>query len=100
MQTIKEILEGDSNEVVQDETFLRVPCDTVSIEEGEEIAAKLFRVLTARGDGYGLSANQIGIQKRACVLNVKTPIYLINPKIIDASGSLIYYESCLSFPGK
>ena len=100
MASMKEILESDNNNVIQDESFLRVPCDTVSIEDGEEIASKLFRVMTARNDGFGLSANQIGIQKRVCVMNVKSPIYLINPKIVEASGKLVYYESCLSFPGK
>ena len=98
--TEKEILESDNIGIVQDEAFLRVPCEKTTIEEGEEIAARLFRVLSDRGDGYGLAANQIGIQKQVCVFNVKEPVYLINPRIVEASGDLIYYESCLSFPGK
>lgn len=100
MQTIKEILESNSTDIVQDKTFLRVPCEKTTIEEGEEIAARLFRVLTDRGDGFGLAANQIGIQKQVCVLNVKEPLYLINPRIVEAEGDLIYYERCLSFPEK
>lgn len=100
MKTQKEILESDSLEVIQDETFLRVPCEKATIEEGEEIAARLFRIMTDRGDGFGLAANQIGIQKQVCAFNVKEPIYLINPRIVEASGDLIYYESCLSFPGE
>lgn len=100
MQTIKEILESDSTDIVQDETFLRVPCEKTTIEEGEEIAAKLFRVMTDRGDGYGLAANQIGIQKQVFVINVKKPQYFINPRIVEAEGEVYYFESCLSFPGK
>jgi len=98
--TEKEIIESNSTDIVQDKEFLEVPCEETTIENGEEIANKLFRVLTDRNDGYGLAANQIGIQKQVCVINVKEPIYLINPKIVEASGSLIYYESCLSFPGE
>ena len=100
MKTIKEILESDNTDIVQDRKFLEVPCKESSLIEGEEIAAKLFRVLSDRGDGYGLAANQIGIQSRVCVINVKSPIYLVNPRIIESSGDLIYYESCLSFPNK
>jgi len=66
----------------------------------KEIANKLFRVLTDRNDGYGLAANQIGIQKQVCVVNVKKPYYFINPRIVEAEGELYYYESCLSFPNQ
>ena len=98
--TEKEILESNSTDIVQDETFLRVPCEKTTIEEGEEIAAKLFRVMTDRGDGYGLAANQIGIQKQVFVINVKKPQYFINPRIVEAEGEVYYFESCLSFPGQ
>lgn len=99
-KTIKEILESDSLDIVQDEEFLRVPCEKTTIEEGEQIANKLFRVMTARKDGYGLAANQIGIQKQVFAINVKKPYYFINPRIVDAEGELYYFESCLSFPHK
>lgn len=98
--TEKEILKSDSTDIVQDEAFLRVPCEKVTIEEGEEIAARLFRVMTDRGDGYGLAANQIGIQKQVFVINVKEPQYFINPRIIEAKGEVYYFERCLSFPGQ
>ena len=96
--TENEILQGDGIDIVKDKSLLRIPCEKTTKENGEEIASKLFRVLTDRGDGYGLAANQIGIQKRVCVINVRHPLYLINPEIVDASGELIYFESCLSFP--
>src|SRR3989304_850299 len=97
---IKSIIDNDSIKIIQDISFLKVPCEKATIADGEEIAAKLFRVLSARGDGYGLAANQIGIQRQVCVINVKKPIYLINPRIVESEGLLIYYESCLSFPEK
>ena len=35
--------------------------------------------------GIGLSANQLGLDVRACIINVKDPLVLINPKIVDYS---------------
>ena len=48
--------------------------------------------------GIGLSAVQLGIYKSACVVNVKEPIFLVNPEIVDAQGNTKYVEGCLSFP--
>ena len=81
---------------------LNKPCLPVSsIEEGEEIAAKLLNELTNSKNGVGLAANQIGIQKRVCVVNVKEPVVLINPKIVDKSEeTFVFPEGCLSFPNK
>ena len=61
---------------------LNQPCEPCSsVNEGEEIAAKLIKELTISKNGIGLAANQIGIQKRVCVINVKEePVVLINPK--------------------
>jgi len=75
------------------------PCK--SVEEGEEIGAKLLNELTKSQSGIGLAANQIGINKRVCVLNVKEPVVLINPKIIEHSEEkFAFIEGCLSFPNK
>ena len=81
---------------------LNKPCTSVSsIEEGEKIAAKLLNELTNSKNGVGLAANQIGIQKRVCVINVKEPVVLINPKIVDKSEeTFVFPEGCLSFPNK
>ncbi len=79
---------------------LREVCEEVSsLFEGEDIGIKLIKEL---GDkGIGLAANQIGINKRVCVINVKEPIVFINPKIIKLDGEqIIYPEACLSFPNK
>ena len=74
-------------------------CEEVStLQEGEDLAVKLFEEL---GDkGIGLAANQIGINKRVCVINVKEPIAFINPEIVKLEGSVLFPESCLSFPKK
>ena len=70
----------------------------VSIEEGRTIATELFQILNKRQDGIGLAANQVGIDAQVAVVNVREPVVLINPKIIDRSDEISYYEGCLSFP--
>ena len=70
----------------------------VSVEEGRTIATELFQILNKRGDGIGVAANQVGIDAQVAVVNVREPVVLINPKIIDKSDEISYYEGCLSFP--
>ena len=72
----------------------------VSLEEGLEIARELLEILTERKDGIGLAANQVGIDASVAVVNVREPIILINPKVLEVSEEIPYYEGCLSFKGK
>jgi len=52
-------------------------------------------------EGVGLAAPQVGILKRIVVIDVgEGPVKLINPEIIEMSGSCIDYEGCLSIPGE
>ena len=72
--------------IVTDKNKLTTPCEIVSLEEGEEIAIRLLHELrNSNTPGIGLAANQIGINKRVCVVNVKEPIVLINPEIVEKS---------------
>ena len=79
---------------------LQLMCEEVkTIKEGEEIGAQLLKELTESKNGIGLAANQIGINKRVCVVNVKEPLVLINPKIVEHSKEkFVFPEGCLSFP--
>ena len=72
----------------------------VSVEDGLQIATQLFEVLNKRKDGIGLAANQVGIDAAVAVVNVRKPLILINPKIIDAWDEIPFYEGCLSYPKK
>ena len=72
----------------------------VSIEEGEQIATKLFQILNERKDGIGLAANQVGIDAAVAVVNVIKPLVLINPKIISKENPFTFFEGCLSYPGQ
>lgn len=57
-----------------------------------------------QANGVGLAAPQIGILKKIVVIDVsqegEEPIVLINPEIINESGSQTGDEGCLSVPGK
>tara|TARA_B100000927_G_scaffold20303_1_gene15494 strand:+ start:30 stop:650 length:621 start_codon:yes stop_codon:yes gene_type:complete len=66
--------------------------------EEDVISAALFTALE-KEKGFGLSANQIGVDKRMCVINIKQPMVLVNPKIVKRSEEAVQYiESCLSLP--
>jgi peptide deformylase len=72
----------------------------VTIDEGLKIATVLFETLNKRQDGIGLAANQVGINASVAVVNVRKPIILINPKVIEQWEEVDFYEGCLSYPKK
>ena len=85
--------------IIKDKNKLQEKCSPVSIKEGEEIGVRLLHELRKSENGIGLAANQIGINKRVCVVNVNNPIVLINPEIIEQSEEkFVFPEGCLSFP--
>ena len=85
--------------IIKDKNKLQEKCSPVSVKEGEEIGVRLLHELRESENGIGLAANQIGINKRVCVINVKEPLVLINPKIVEKSKEqFIFPEGCLSFP--
>ena len=85
--------------IIKDKNELQEKCSPVSVKEGEEIGVRLLHELRQSENGIGLAANQIGIQKRVCVINVKEPLVLINPKIVEKSKEqFVFPEGCLSFP--
>ncbi len=55
--------------------------------------------------GLGLAANQVGVSKRLCVIDLsfkedKGPlIVLVNPIIVEKEGMIDAEEGCLSIPG-
>jgi peptide deformylase len=68
----------------------------MSQSDVDSITEKLTTELTKHG-GLGLSANQIGLTDRVCLINVKDPLILVNPKVTQASKeTVVYLEQCLS----
>ena len=88
--------------IIKDKSKLTTRCEPTNIKDGEEIAVRLLHELrNSEESGIGLAANQIGINKRVCVINIKEPLVLINPEIIERSeDEFIFPEGCLSFPNK
>ena len=84
----------------EDNPLIQKTLRRVTVEEGYESARELFQILNKRGDGIGLAANQVGIDAQVAVVNVREPLVLINPKIIEKHNEIPFYEGCLSYPGK
>ena len=84
--------------LIKDPNKLRKPLEPkpMTQEQIDEISTTLLTELTKHG-GIGLSANQIGLDVRACVINVKEPLVLINPIVTEVSKDTVaYVEQCLS----
>ena len=83
------------------ETYLKTPVPKTEFtkESAEELEAILYKAIDEYG-GVGISANQLGIQKRACLIRVKdTSLFLLNPYIVKRNEEgFIFYEGCLSIP--
>lgn len=81
-----------------------IPVDFNNLREQQidtaELAYSLVETMNKLG-GLGLSANQVGIPYRVCVINVgKEAHVMFNPKVIMTTGNYSKLkEGCLSFPG-
>ena len=84
--------------LIKNPNKLRKPLEPkpMTQEQIDEVSTILLQELKRHG-GIGLSANQIGLDVRACVINVKEPLVLINPKVTEVSKETVaYVEQCLS----
>ena len=83
----KEILTSKSEEVSE------------ITEEIKILAQDLIDTLKST-TGCGISAVQIGVLKKVCVIKDNMNyIVMINPKITRSRGNVVYPEGCLSMPG-
>lgn len=87
---------------ISTDEVLRKKCKYV-----KEITPNLLTLLDDMADtmyeanGVGLAAPQVGILKRVVVIDIgEGLVELINPEILETSGSQIDDEGCLSLPGK
>lgn len=87
--------------IITDITSLKQPIPRTKFSKvEEELAAAALLTAIAEHKCLGMSANQIGLNKRICVINVREePMILVNPTIVKSSeDTLIYLEGCLSIP--
>ena len=61
-----------------------------------------MRQTMEQANGVGLAAVQVGILRRAVIVDVGDgkPLELINPEIVETSGEQEGQEGCLSLPGE
>ena len=83
------------------------PCLTKVCKEVEEVNERTLTLIDDmldtmyEAEGVGLAAPQGGVLKRIGVIDVgEGPIVMINPEILETSGSQTGSEGCLSVPGK
>ncbi len=86
---------------LKDDEILYKSCKTVkNFDERLHILLDDMYDTMKNKDGVGLAAPQVGILKRAVVIDVGNGrIELINPEIIEESGEQTGKEGCLSVPG-
>ena len=82
------------------------PFETVD-EKAKQLLEDLYDTLRTTEDGVGLAAPQVGVLRRAIVVDLSMdeedpqgPFKLINPVITKQSGEQVCREGCLSIPGK
>ena len=66
-----------------------------------ELIEDMFETMY-EANGVGLAAPQVGILKRIVVIDTtgEDPIVMINPRLLETSGTQTGGEGCLSVPGK
>ena len=95
---IKRILNYKNEE---DKEILSQKSETVeNIDEVKDLIQDLKDTLHAIPDAKGLSAIQLGINKRVCICSWGgDEVLFINPVITHSRGEQEYLEGCLSVPG-
>lgn len=93
MVTVRPIVQGDVPELRQQATPI-----TDFGSAWEDLQTDLFDTLTTHR-ALGLAAPQIGIAQQAILIDDGSgPLLLANPEIVEQSGAVPGFESCLSFP--
>jgi len=100
---MKLIIDKDKNgfETKEFREYLKTPTPKTEItqQEADELREQLTNALI-KHPGLGISATQIGIKKRACLIQFgDEELFLLNPVIKERSQEgFLFYEGCLSIP--
>lgn len=92
-------------EIITDVEQLSIRCDEIDIRKENDLMRSIIldlkETLREHKNGVGLSANQIGYNKRIFIINFNGDYRsFVNPIIIDVKGLSMSREGCLSIPGK
>lgn len=80
---------------------VEIPKDQITGDTYRQVGASMLEILRKKG-GIGLSANQVGLPFKMCVVELTStdPKILLNPRIIKMSNTMTdSREGCLSLPG-
>jgi len=100
---MKLVIDKDSRgfETKEFREYLKTPCPKTEItqEEANDLKTQLEMGLQ-KYPGLGISATQIGIKKRACLIQFgDEEFFFLNPVIKEKSNEgFLFYEGCLSIP--
>ena len=98
------------NIVIYPDPILKTPCPPVDgIDAGIlQLIEDLVDTMHAGPGSVGVAAPQIGVALRACVVDVSKNrhgkennhglLLMINPEIVERSGSAVMREGCMSVP--
>jgi peptide deformylase len=96
--------------VIYPHPILKTPCPPVErIDSGVlQLLEDLVDTMLAGPGSVGVAAPQIGVALRACVVDVSKNrhgkdnnhgrLLMVNPEILEASGSAVMREGCMSVP--
>ena len=92
---VRELVPG-SDPILKEETpkfdFLNPPMDPIEL-------AHILAQTCLKHEALGLSAPQVGLPYRACIIKANPMICMFNPKIVGESmGDEYGEEGCLSYP--
>ncbi len=86
---------------IGDEVLRKKSRPVVKFDEKLAVLLDDMRDTMIKAEGVGLAAVQVGVLRRAIVIDVGDGlIELINPEIIEMSGEQTGDEGCLSLPGQ
>ena len=100
---MKLIVDKGSNGLTTKEftEYLKTPVlkSEITQQEADELRLQLNEALE-KNPGLGISATQIGIKKRACLIKFgDKELFLVNPIITEKSKEgFLFFEGCLSIP--
>jgi peptide deformylase len=100
---MKLIVDKGSNGLTTKEftEYLKTPVlkSEITQQEADELRLQLNEALE-KNPGLGISATQIGIKKRACLIKFgDEELFLVNPIITEKSKEgFLFFEGCLSIP--
>jgi len=100
---MKLIVDKGSNGLTTKEftEYLKTPVlkSEITQQESDELRTQLTEALV-KHPGLGISATQIGIKKRACLIKFgDEELFLLNPIIKEKSKEgFLFFEGCLSIP--